>query len=150
MTLQLDSLSIERGYSTFFTNHNNCTGYNYHSDPLYAMYGSAAFLKPPALSSLSASSFPHSVGTGASEGYRARSKSRIASKSFKYNGRVAAVLLSSLLVLVGYGGPMVAGVLIVSSLLCMSMSIFIESERNCDLTMIPSCIMYRVGRWWHI
>jgi hypothetical protein len=84
------------------------------------MYGSAAFLKPPALSSLSASSFSHSVGTSASDGHRVRSKNRgIASKSFKYNGRVAAVLLSSLLVLVGYGGPMVAGVLIVSSLLCV-------------------------------
>lgn len=34
-------------------------------------------------------------------------------KSFKYNGQVASVLLPSLVVLVGYGGPVVAGVLIV-------------------------------------
>jgi len=43
------------------------------------------------------------------------SNQRFSPKSFRYNGRVASVLLPCLVVLVGYGGPLVAGVLIVRS-----------------------------------
>lgn len=41
------------------------------------------------------------------------SNQRFSPKSFRYNGRVASVLLPCLVTLVGYGGPLVAGVLIV-------------------------------------
>lgn len=37
----------------------------------------------------------------------------VGTSSFLYNGRVASVLVASLIVLVGYGGPLVAGVLLV-------------------------------------
>lgn len=41
------------------------------------------------------------------------SNQRFSPKPFRYNGRVASVLLPCLVTLVGYGGPLVAGVLIV-------------------------------------
>lgn len=70
------------------------------------MYGSAAYLRPPSVSGKSEPSLQRGSRESASRG-------KFTAKSFKYNGRVAAVLLTSLLVLVGYGGPAVAGVLIV-------------------------------------
>ncbi len=70
------------------------------------MYGSAAYLRPPSVSGQSQSSIQRGPGDPGSRG-------KFTPKSFKYNGRVAAVLLTSLVVLMGYGGPTVAGVLIV-------------------------------------
>lgn len=66
------------------------------------MYGSAYLNRPPVqLGQRSLSS--RDVHKGHESGI----------SSFLYNGRVAAVLISSLSVLVGYGGPLVAGVLLV-------------------------------------
>ena len=42
-----------------------------------------------------------------------RKRDTVGTSLFLYNGRVASVLLASLIVLVGYGGPLVAGVLLV-------------------------------------
>jgi len=73
------------------------------------MYGSAYLNRPPVISrkeSLSAG-IQNSVSqdTGKID--------TVAVSSFSYNERVALVLIPSLLVLVGYGGPLVAGVLLV-------------------------------------
>ncbi|WPT14438.1 hypothetical protein PSENEW3_00000568 [Picochlorum sp. SENEW3] len=78
------------------------------------MYGSAAYLRPPSVSGQSQSSLQRGSREPALRG-------KFTPKSFKYNGRVAAVLLTSLLVLVGYGGPAVAGVLITGSMLAYVM-----------------------------
>lgn len=64
--------------------------------------------------------------SGVSQGV---SNQRFSPKSFRYNGRMASVLLPSLVVLVGYGGPLVAGVLIVSSFyfaICLSDDCILE------------------------
>lgn len=45
-----------------------------------------------------------------------RKRDPVGTSLFLYNGRVASVLLASLIVLVGYGGPLVAGVLLVRGL----------------------------------
>lgn len=73
------------------------------------MYGSASLNRPPVnLWKDSTSPGIHRV----SQDTR-KIDSAIEMSSFIYNERVALVLIPSLLVLVGYGGPLVAGVLLV-------------------------------------
>jgi len=71
------------------------------------MYGSAYLNRPPvvsrqALSSREMNRVSHDT-----------TKNGDTLSSFSYNGRVALALIPSLIVLVGYGGPLVAGVLLV-------------------------------------
>ena len=73
------------------------------------MYESAYLNRPPVISrkeSLSA-------GIHNRVSQDTRKIDTVAVSSFSYNERVALVLIPSLVVLVGYGGPLVAGVLLV-------------------------------------
>ena len=80
------------------------------------MYGSAYLNRPPPGVPVQGALSSHGTGMppgGYNEIHDVKKVESKGGMSFQYNGRVASVLLPSVLVLVGYGGPLVAGVLLV-------------------------------------